>query len=361
MQWSAIFSLSHSKSDRLAWIDYAKGIAITMVVFRHTVHGMYYDPNLIVSEQLFYLVDNIGVTFRMPLFFLLSGVFFKLSVAKRGKAGYAKHKFTTIMYPYLVWSFIICTLQIAFNNYTNFNATYFSYLEIFYKPWGHWWFLLSLFLVSVLYLGAYSLFRRSKLLIAIFSLALYVCSPFLLFSYTLHQTAELFIFFVIGDFLATFFIEKQYLRYTASGWLVWALLAAAAIGETILLLTDLKHNLLLLLLFPIIGSAFTIVLANRLEAANIKAISFIRTLGQHSLYIYLLHVPLMAGVRIFMSKISYVHDPMYILIPSFLAGLFVPLFIYRTANKLGMSFIFIWPFSKKPGSSTSINTHYKAA
>ena len=68
--------------SRYAWIDYAKGICIILVTFRHVQEGLhpageeYLYPGLKFADVFFF-------SFRMPLFFIISGIFLAGEIRKK--------------------------------------------------------------------------------------------------------------------------------------------------------------------------------------------------------------------------------------------------------------------------------------
>src|SRR6202035_3875273 len=77
------FNTSVLLKNRLAWVDYLKGIAIVLVVYRHVLIGI---QRYVAGQQAkgtpipdvpLYLekANIIFFSFRMPLFFILSGIF----------------------------------------------------------------------------------------------------------------------------------------------------------------------------------------------------------------------------------------------------------------------------------------------
>jgi uncharacterized membrane protein YcfT len=70
---SKAFNLPALKKSRLHWVDYLKGIAIILVVYRHSLLGIErsgaYVPHYLVNANMIFY------SFRMPLFFILSGIF----------------------------------------------------------------------------------------------------------------------------------------------------------------------------------------------------------------------------------------------------------------------------------------------
>ena len=75
------------QSKRIEWIDLAKGICIVLVVFHHVM--VRYDLELPLSDAL--------SSFRMPLYFILSGLFFKLY---EGFEGFVKRKVNKLLIPF---------------------------------------------------------------------------------------------------------------------------------------------------------------------------------------------------------------------------------------------------------------------
>ena len=60
------------KKQRIVWIDTAKGICIILVVLYHSLIHTHADFLLRNTN-----VENFLSAFRMPLYFALSGIFFK--------------------------------------------------------------------------------------------------------------------------------------------------------------------------------------------------------------------------------------------------------------------------------------------
>lgn len=349
-----LFSLSAQSSKRLAWMDYAKGIAIAMVAFRHVTIGIELS-GLPIDPFVFEVIDNAGLTFRMPLFFLLSGIFFRMSVGKRSQGGYVLHKAKTILYPYLIWAFIITTLQILMSSHTNANADWHSYLDIFIHPWGHWWFLVALFNISVLYLALYVFTQGRHLLLLAVGLGMYYLAPQVQDFSILYHVLRLFIFFVAGDLISKPILDKQNEAVLASGKLLLLFLLLAVAGEWVLFQPAWRTNITLLLLFAVTGSCFTIWLSYRLAAQKHKYLGCIRTVGQHSLYVYLLHAPVGAAVRMaFVYGLGITN--FWIILPvSFIACIFLPIVIYRICMQMGFWFLFSPTPPVKPTSLKTVN------
>lgn len=77
-------------STRIEFLDLAKGICIILVVLYHTTR--FYDLNMPAA--------NFFKAFRMPLYFFLSGVFFK---TYEGFFSFAKRKVNKLLVPFTFW------------------------------------------------------------------------------------------------------------------------------------------------------------------------------------------------------------------------------------------------------------------
>lgn len=87
---------------RVAWVDYAKGICIIMVVMMHST----LDYGAAVGQHgwLHHVVD-FAKPFRMPDFFLLAGLFLSLSINAPLRE-YIDRKLVHFAYFYLIWLLI---------------------------------------------------------------------------------------------------------------------------------------------------------------------------------------------------------------------------------------------------------------
>ncbi|NJM25695.1 MAG: acyltransferase family protein [Bacteroidia bacterium] len=110
---SSFFYASKVDSKRRGWIDYARGIVIIYVVYRHTLSGLIHMGYPI--RNAIFLVQEAS----MPIFFVVSGIFIHSSLVKRGFLRFVRFKFDGLLYPYLVWVTIHLTLQIVFSNVVN--------------------------------------------------------------------------------------------------------------------------------------------------------------------------------------------------------------------------------------------------
>src|SRR6476661_6566920 len=104
-------------SDRISWVYHARGLAIMLIVYRHIVLGM--QASGVQVSQLMYNLQIVFFNFRMPAFFILSGVFIARSLKRKSRKTVAWNKVSNLLYPYLVWAIITILLQITFSQFSN--------------------------------------------------------------------------------------------------------------------------------------------------------------------------------------------------------------------------------------------------
>jgi fucose 4-O-acetylase-like acetyltransferase len=140
-------------SKRLEYIDIAKGIGILLVVMGHN------DFSLV--SPFFY---KFIYAFHMPLFFFLSGMFFKaelpfLTVLRR--------RFDTLLKPYLFIIALIFLMTVSFTkvNFDVATGRVFKamYMSGMYIDWVQLWFLPHLFALNIFAFVFYWLVKHSGL------------------------------------------------------------------------------------------------------------------------------------------------------------------------------------------------------
>ena len=87
---------------RIDWVDYAKGFCIVFVVMMHSTLGV---GNTLGQEGWLHSVVAFAKPFRMPDFFLISGLFLA-RVIDRDWRTYLDRKVVHFLYFYLLWTAI---------------------------------------------------------------------------------------------------------------------------------------------------------------------------------------------------------------------------------------------------------------
>src|SRR6201995_6060336 len=101
--------MSGHPSQRLDWVDSAKGISIILVVMMCSVFNVGQDAS---GVGLFHYVIGFATPFRMPEFFLISGLFLDQVLARTWR-GYADRRVVHYLYFYALWAVIHIVLKIG--------------------------------------------------------------------------------------------------------------------------------------------------------------------------------------------------------------------------------------------------------
>ncbi len=123
---------------RIDWVDIAKGICIIFVVMMHSVLGVENESG---AQGWMHPVVAFAQPFRMPDFFLISGLFLSV-VINRSWLRYIDRKVVHFAYFYVLWLTIQFVFKapgiVAENGATN---ALLAYLLAFLQPFGTLWFI----------------------------------------------------------------------------------------------------------------------------------------------------------------------------------------------------------------------------
>lgn len=357
------FNTSILDKKRLEWVDYLRGIAIILVVYHHVRVGI--ERSNIVIPDLLVSANMIFYSFRMPLFFLLSGIFISRSLMKRAPGKIAWLKFENLLYPYLIWAFIQVTLQVIFGTFTNSNRGLVDYSYILYHPRNldQFWYLPALFNVSVIFLLIKTKLRPTVPAQLFLGLVFYFLSPYFQKISMISDWMEFFIFFAIGDALSQLFFQEssQKIFKSARTFLMLIPIFIAVqlyylkndIGNSTLT-TDIEHirenylihmkNQLVFLFIALVGCMTMFNLAFLLQ--RWKIMRFLRVLGYHSLHIYVMHVIITGFIRLILPPVLGIHNPIVLLFTGIFFGVTIPVVVYNLLikNKVGW---FLFSYHKK--------------
>lgn len=351
--------MTGQKTKRQSWVDFARGIAIILVVYRHVFEGIKSSGIPVDSYMMLEYFNIMFFSFRMPLFFIVSGIFLAASFAKRGLSRYVEVKARTILFPYLLWGSLQISLQIFFSRYVNSDRTAFDYLYLLYDPrqLEQFWYLYALFNVSVLYVIFKYVFRLNTW--QQFGLGLIM---FYAASYLHQRSAPLgfvmdilhnYVFIAIGDLIHKYIRDPKNFRIFQSRKLTLALLIPFVASQLYFLLENLAHPEVdqyryieyyrptFFLLIALTGCAFTIAVCFLLQKKERP--EWLRVVGTHSLHIYVAHVIAFASVRALLRSVFNLSDVPLLLITGIISGLLIPILMYRIAKKINMEWVFSLP------------------
>ena len=339
----------NSQERRSATVDIAKGIAILLVVYGHSLRGMVY-ANLLPDSSWLIPTNYLVYTFHMPVFFLLSGLFFRSS-AKKGASSFWTGRFKSIVYPYFLWSLIQGAFQLALAGTGAVNSTFHSsdLLGILWRPIVPFWFLYALFfsnVVAMLVQRARPIAVVAVALIAFLAATRYapdiVC-----------DIAYGFLYFSLGILMR----ERDLLRRIPSTWSISALLCLAFLATGIACYV-LKVPERLPLPAAILGMLATLAVSRTLdESASARPFAdILQGLGRCSMSIYVLHILVLAFVRTICLRVLGIHSPLLLMPPAIATAVVAPIVLQVIGTRLGINAWMGFPAVADPVEGTAKTT-----
>jgi fucose 4-O-acetylase-like acetyltransferase len=259
-----------AKTRNITW-DYARGIAIVMIVFHHIYPRFYIDPSFHPNS----IVYLICYTCQLPIFMYVSGLFANISIDRYGIVDLLKNRAVRLLLPFI--SFMLIWTIITPSRFPS------AFLENF--KYGYW-FVFVLFEMMALLAFSKSIAEKKgvnaiyiiTLLYVILSI-LKLCIPesnIINGLLSLNLLWHYFPFFIIGYFSnkIDWIFQKRY-----------AIIAAVIYAISIVILQQSKsHNII-----PICNIS-SLILAITLFSKGIRPFEFLfAKIGIYSMQIYLLH------------------------------------------------------------------------
>ncbi|HFF8942197.1 MULTISPECIES: acyltransferase family protein [Serratia] len=321
---------------REAWVDYAKGIGIILVVFGHVNRGLY-SAGIQLPGSFYQLTDSVIYSFHMPLFFFLSGLFFTQSLERKGKTRFVISKIDTIVYPYVIWSLLQGLVEVLLSRYTNNPSSLGDVLSLFTHPRAQFWFLYALFMVFVLATLLYSkdAYRYLLPVLIVISMGLYLYQDNLTKAFHFDYITRFLIFFLLGALAVRY---ASHIANLGFGSLLASLFAFISLqwgfhGYSGLLYTDAGSFSLILAVEAIF---FIVTLSVMLAKTKLF---WLRRLGELSMVIYLMHILATSGLRIILTKFLHVSNwPAHAILGT-LVGLSAPIIAYLLIQRLHLNFL----------------------
>jgi uncharacterized membrane protein YcfT len=345
--------MSPAAASRIAWVDHAKGICIVLVVLMHSTLGV---EKAFESESWLNGFIEWARPFRMPDFFLLSGLFLQSRIARPWRA-YLDTKVIHFAYFYLLWmtiQFAVKFPQIAAEEGGTGGALAFYALSLV-EPFGTLWFiyLLAVFFVAAKLLDGLN--RFLVLLAAAVLEALHLETGFLV----VDEFAARFVYFYAGYLFApaVFALADRLAALPAS--LLLAGLAAWAAVNGILVAEGLSRLPGVSLAMGFAGALAVVAAAGLMARSGL--FGWLRTCGQSSIVIYLAFFLFMAASRTALVKAGVIADAGTVALLVTAAGVVGPLVLARLVRGTPLRFLFERPHILSLGRGGPAAAHRLAA
>lgn len=323
----------HTQADRVAWVDYAKGFCIIMVVMMHSTLGV---EKAAGAEGWLHTFVEFARPFRMPDFFLIAGLFLA-RVIDRDWRTYLDKKVIHFAYFYVLW----LTIQFAFKAPgiaadVGIAGTIEAYALAFVEPFGTIWFI---YLLPIFFVVAKAT-RGLPWWTVWIAGALLQAAPIHTGSIIVDEFASRFVFFYTGYIFA-----PQVFRIADAaidrGWLAGAFLVAWALVNGFAAFGGFADLPGLSLGLGLIGAVAVVSGSALLSKSHLM--EPIRYCGQHSIVIYLAFFLPMAVTRTVLLKVGIIGDIGTISLIVTAAGVVGPLILFWIVRGTWFRFLFRRP------------------
>jgi uncharacterized membrane protein YcfT len=343
-------------TDRLDWVDMAKGLSIFLVVIMYCASSVGED-----TGQVGFLHWTIAfaMPFRMPEFFLLSGLFLS-QVVDRPWRQYADRRIVHYLYFYALWAVIHIVFKEAMVA-RDFGGAATSLASAIVEPYGVLWFIymLAVFgLVSkIVHEG-----RAPHWAVLLFAAAMQM-TDIHTGSYLVDQFAEYFVYFYAGAVFAPQLFRltnwSAYHTLPALGVLaVWAAVNAVMVFSPGFRMDPVHIQMGwgalpgLHLVLALAGAAAICIVASLLT--RLSWMGWLQWLGSKSLVIYVAFVLPMGIARIALLRFG-VEEPNLVSLVTMAVAITAPLALWWVVEKIGFGrFLFERPrWAHLPGTGRS--------
>lgn len=292
-------------NDRIQYIDLAKGFCILLVVWGHST-GPLNSPEYLFKDTL--------SMFRMPLYFFLSGLFFK---TYEGFGGFLKRKINKLLIPFLFWH-LLFVVSVPFVSRTETFS-----LHLFWDyllPGGDphntaLWFLHCLFVLNIVF---YLLVMvcgkisndRMRTAIRCLTVIAVGCCGFVLSRYGIHLPIKLETVLTAMPFFAVGYVVGRNRSILTNNrydrWLIpvavlcFGITSLLATGETGYRFNEYSN----LSIFQLYGGGITGIIFILLLSKKLVSLPLISYIGKYSIMLLVTHMPLIWHMSFFINKVG---------------------------------------------------------
>lgn len=347
------------RKQRHDWVDAAKGLSIILVVMMYSAYNVGEHTGGIGA--LHYVI-GFATPFRMPEFFLISGLFLS-NVIQRPWLRYGDRRVVHYFYFYAVWAAISLVLKVGIAERDPTGMAREMALAVV-QPYGVLWFIYMLGVFSLATKLAWQFKLPHALVLAV--AAVLQMSGLESPSYVATQFCAYFVFFYTGYVAAPLIFRivgaaSDRPRLAVGGLFLWA-----AVNAFLVFRPDgaphprememgLAAFAPLHLALALVGAIALCVLGKLLM--RFAFMDWLRWLGKHSLVVYLAFTLPMSAVRILAMKSGLVTDTSLLSVLVLVAATASPVILFLLIKRFGIAeFLFERPaWAHIPGTPGSTN------
>lgn len=198
-----------SSSRKINYLDVAKMIATLLVISGHILR-MYTEEGLFVpldGNSAFSVVCHYIYRFHMPLFFMLSGGVFYISKRMNNKyncqISFIENKAKRLLVPYLFLSILLLMVMLYIGKVNGNIWCYYFDNYLLAQGCRHLWFLITLFIISILFNRFDKYLFSNKLFALLFFIHIY--SDKFTYNFQIASVLRYFLYFYFG-----YHVQKHY-------------------------------------------------------------------------------------------------------------------------------------------------------
>ena len=324
---------SGAKKPRLGWIDAVKGLTISLVVMEHTTWGVMATLN--ERPEIFGDIADFAKPFRMPLFFLVAGLFAWKAINGPWR-DFLDRKLLHFGYFYVLWSVIQIGIKIAVPAGGNWTVTWHDMLMIPVQPFAVLWFIYEL----AIFFAVLRICRKLNPAWLFAAAALVYFAEISTGWMLIDEFAWRFIWFVSGVYGASRVFElaawarENHGRALALAGVLYVTVATVVFSGLI----DIRG---LELLMGYAGASASILAVTVL--ADMGLVGFLSFIGHRSLYVFLAFFAPMAIVRVGLVKFAGFTNGDLVTLLTVVTAVVTPLIAYELLKKTPLAFLFVRP------------------
>ena len=335
-----------SKTGNIKWVDSAKGIAIILVVMMYAAYSV---GEVAGNVSIFHYIIGFTTPFRMPEFFLISGLFLSIGIG-RSWSNFLDKRFVHYLYFYVIWVAILIVVKIGiFSANPILALNYLGWAMV--EPYSMLWFIYILAFFSLAAKIAYSL--KIPHWVMLLGAAILQITPVQTISVAINNFSEYFIYFYVGYVFATQIFNI--INYLQSRIIlaIAVLIAFFTINLTLVFFPSYSINIasfelglagipILHLIMALLGSLAVCLVAAMVSKYNFM--NWLNWLGAHSIVVYLgFSLPMTISRELFL-KMNIINDAGQLTFIIILIAVISPLFLYAIIQKTGIGkFLFERP------------------
>jgi uncharacterized membrane protein YcfT len=327
-----------SEAGRCDWVDVAKGICIILVVMMHSTLGV---EKAIGSETWLHAFIEWARPFRMPDFFLISGLFLAARIDRPWRS-YLDTKVVHFAYFYVLWLTIQFVVKApGMIGEIGAAGTLESYFLSFVDPFGTLWFI---YLLAVFFVATKLVHAAPKALVLAGAAALHLLAPKTGWIVA-DEFSDRFVFFYAGYAFASAIFDYAALASATSKKALIVALGTWAILNALAVHSGQAHVPGPDLMFSFVGIAA--VVSFSVLIVNSGAGSALAYCGYHSIAIYLAFTLFMGPTRAVLLKVLGGNGAAFVALAATAAGVLGSLLMRRAVKGTRLAFLFTRPEAMK--------------